>query len=77
VAGPKAFFSYVNSLLQSLCDKHGQKEGEKEKGNVSVKPEVVTVCNRRMVGVDKMYQQLASFLILMRYCVKVYKELLF
>lgn len=30
-----------------------------------------------MLGVDKMYQQLASFLILMRYCVKVYKVLLF
>jgi ubiquitin C-terminal hydrolase len=75
--GHKLFCLFVHSLLQSSCDKHGQKEGEKKQGDVSVKPEVVIVYNRRMEGVDKMYQQLASFLILMRHCVKAYKVLLF
>ena len=42
----------------------GKKKGRKN-GNVTVKPEVVIVYNRRMEGFDKMYQQLASFLILM------------
>jgi hypothetical protein len=77
VAGSKTVLSYVHSSLQSLRDKHRQKEGEKKQGNLTVKPEVVTVYNRRMVGVDKMYQQLAFFLILMRHCVMAYTVLLF
>jgi hypothetical protein len=77
VAGSKTVLSYAHSSLQSLCDKHRQKEGEKKKGNITVKPEIVIVYNRRMVGDDKMYQHLASFLILMRYCAKAYKLLLF
>jgi len=77
VAGLKTVLSDVHSSLQSLCDKQRQKEGEKKQGNVTVKPEIVIVYNRRMLGVDKLYQQLASFLILMRYCVKAYKVLVF
>jgi len=76
VAGPKTVLSHVHSSLQSLCDKQRQKE-EKKQGTITVKHEVVTVYNRRMLEVGKMYQQLASFLILMRYCVKAYKVLLF
>lgn len=60
-----------------MCDKHRQKGRGKKQGNVTIKPEVVIVYNRRLVGVDKIYQQLASFLILMRCCVKTYKALLF
>jgi hypothetical protein len=77
VAGSKTVLSYVHSSLQSFCDKHRQKEGEKKQQNITIKPEVVIVCKRRMVGDDKMYQHLAPFLILMRYYVKAYKVLLF
>jgi hypothetical protein len=75
--GYKLFCLFVHSLLQSSCGKHRQKEGEKKQGNITVKPEVVIVYKRRMEGGDKMCQQLASFLILMRHCVKAYKVLLF
>jgi ubiquitin C-terminal hydrolase len=76
VAGSQTVLSFCPQL-QSSCDKHRQKEGEKKQGDVSVKPEVVIVYNRRMERVDKMYQQLTSFLILMRHCVKAYIVLLF
>jgi hypothetical protein len=54
----------------------GKMKGKKW-GNITLKPEVVIVYKRRMVGVDKIYQQLAYLLIMMRYCLKAYKAPLF
>jgi hypothetical protein len=62
------------SLLSTVHYKVGITNTDKKKGGkcgeLIVKAEVVIAYNRRIVGVDKMYQQLASFLILMRRCVK-------
>jgi hypothetical protein len=74
--GQKLFY-LIPQFVTKFGDKHRQKEREKKQWNVSVKIEVVSVYDRKMVRVDKMFQNLASFLILMRYCAKAYKVLLF